>query len=51
MTWYKISTLPKIDSTSRPLTFKVDGEPYNGFLEIIVDGKTSRFKIVDGKVE
>jgi hypothetical protein len=52
-TWYKISTTPsrKDDvAAARDMKFLYNGQPVNGSLEINVDGRTSKFKLIDGKI-
>jgi hypothetical protein len=36
---------------ARKMKFLSNGQPVNGSLEIIVDGRTSHFKLVDGKIQ
>lgn len=50
ITWYKIATADKKTSSALTFTFKENGQPINGFIEITQDGLTSRFKVVDGKI-
>lgn len=52
VTWYKVVNLQreKAAEPAKKMMFQFNGVPVNGSLELIVDGKSSRFKLVDGKI-
>lgn len=50
-TWYKISTFKRDDASERSFTFKLNGEPMNGSIELTTNGETSRFRVIDGKIQ
>jgi len=53
VTWFKIAALPQRQEPSTPareMKFVYNGQPVNGSLELIIDGKSSHFKLIDGKI-
>lgn len=55
-TWHKIAvaTVPRKETATdnaRDMKFLFNGKPVNGSLELTVDGKTSQFTLVDGKIQ
>jgi hypothetical protein len=54
-TWHKIAVAAgarknAIDN-ARDMQFMFNGKPVDGTLELTVGGKTSQFKLVDGKIQ
>lgn len=52
ITWYKISKVQQKEpaTPAKEMMFLTNGKPVNGNLELTVDGRTSCFKLVDGKI-
>lgn len=49
ITWYKVATESKRTPTNSAV-FLLNGQPLNGSIELTSSGKTTRFKVVDGKI-